>query len=84
MSKKRHLPKTDSIEELASFWDTHDLTDFEDELEEVPGQVFRRDRSITLYFDAREASAIRELANSKGLAEAELIRSWVMEKLHST
>ena len=33
--KTQHLPKTDSIQELAQFWDTHDLTDFEDELEEV-------------------------------------------------
>jgi hypothetical protein len=29
------IPKTDSIEELAKFWDTHDLTEFEDEMEEV-------------------------------------------------
>ena len=27
--------QTDSIQELADFWDTHDLTNFEDELEEV-------------------------------------------------
>ena len=29
------IPRLDSITELARFWDTHDLTDFEDELEEV-------------------------------------------------
>ena len=33
--KKQTLPQIDSIEELAHFWDTHDLTAFEDELEEV-------------------------------------------------
>ena len=27
--------QTDSIQELADFWDTHDLTNFEDELEEA-------------------------------------------------
>jgi hypothetical protein len=33
---KRHkLPNTDSVEELAGFWDMHDLTDFADELQEV-------------------------------------------------
>ena len=31
----RKIPQSDSIEELARFWDTHDLTDFEDQLEEV-------------------------------------------------
>ena len=34
------IPQTDSIEELAQLWGTHDLTDFEDELEEVSEPVF--------------------------------------------
>lgn len=34
------IPQTDSIQELAEFWDTHDLTDFEDELEEVRELIF--------------------------------------------
>ena len=37
---RKNIPKTDSIQELAHFWDTHDLTDFEDELEEVSEPVF--------------------------------------------
>jgi len=28
--KTEALPQTDSIQELAEFWDKHDLTDFED------------------------------------------------------
>jgi len=40
--KKPKMPETDSIRELAEFWDTHDLTDFEDELEEVTEPVFVR------------------------------------------
>jgi hypothetical protein len=84
MSTKRQLPKTDSIDELANFWDTHDVTDFENELEEVPGQVFRRDGIITLHLDETEATALRELASSMEVAEADLVRSWVLEKLHSS
>ena len=34
------IPQTDSIEELARFWDTHDLSDFKGELEEVMEPVF--------------------------------------------
>ena len=37
---RRKIPQTDSIQELAHFWDTHDLTDFEAELEEVSEPVF--------------------------------------------
>jgi len=40
------LPQTDSIDELARFWDTHDVADFEDQLEEVAEPVFER-RSAT-------------------------------------
>jgi hypothetical protein len=29
--KTPKIPHSDSIEALARFWDTHDLTDFEDE-----------------------------------------------------
>lgn len=83
MSTNR-LPKTDSIEELARFWDTHDLTDFEDQLEEVREQVFDHDRTITLHLPPSEAEAIRRIAHSQGLAEAELVRTWVLERLHSS
>ena len=38
--KRRKLPNTDSVEELARLWDTHDVTDFEDELAEVTEPVF--------------------------------------------
>jgi hypothetical protein len=30
------IPQTDSIQELAQFWDTHDLTDFEEQLKDAP------------------------------------------------
>ena len=37
------IPQTDSIEELSRFWDTHDLTHFEEELEEVTAPGFERE-----------------------------------------
>ena len=42
MNKDR-IPQTDSIPELEEFWDTHDLTDYEEELEEVVEPVFQRE-----------------------------------------
>ena len=32
---KPKIPQTDSIQELARFWQHHDIIDFEDDLEEV-------------------------------------------------
>jgi hypothetical protein len=34
------IPQIDSVAELARFWDTHDLAEFENELEEVSDRVF--------------------------------------------
>jgi predicted DNA binding CopG/RHH family protein len=78
------LPQTDSIQELARFWDTHDLTDFEHELEEVTEPIFERDSAITLRLQNDEAEAVREMAKSKGVEDTELIREWVLEKIHAT
>jgi predicted DNA binding CopG/RHH family protein len=78
------LPQTDSILELASFWDTHELTDFEHELETVTEPVFERDSAITLRLQSHEAAAVRDMARSQGVADAELIRGWALEKIHAT
>jgi hypothetical protein len=40
--KKPKIPDGSSIEELAEFWDTHDVTDFLDELVEVTEPIFER------------------------------------------
>ena len=80
--KKNKLPKTDSIEELARFWDTHDLTDFQDELEEVTEPVFQSDEAIRVHLQPRESKEMRKLAKSNGVSQSELVHRWVREKLH--
>lgn len=82
MSTKR-LPKTDSIDELAQFWDSHDLTDFEDELEEMAEPVFERDSTFTVQLDPAKADAVRQIANSKGSSPAKLIQLWVDERINT-
>jgi predicted DNA binding CopG/RHH family protein len=79
--KKSKLPKTDSIQELAEFWDTHDLTDFEDELEEVAEPVFVRGAAIKVPLESGEVAAVEQMAQAKGVSREELIRAWVLQKL---
>ena len=79
--KTEALPQTDSIQELAQFWDTHDLTDFEHELKEVTEPVFERLTVIPLNLESAEAEAAKSLAEAKGVADAELIQGWVREKI---
>jgi hypothetical protein len=79
--KKSKLPRTDSIQKLAEFWDTHDLTDFEDELEDVAEPVFVRGTAIKVHLQRREARAVEQLAQAKGVSQEELIRGWVLQKI---
>jgi hypothetical protein len=79
--KKSKLPKTDSIQELAEFWDTHDLTNFEDDLEEIAEPVFVRGNAIKVHLESPEAEAVQQLAQAKGVSREELIYAWVLEKL---
>ena len=75
------IPTTDSIQELATFWQRHDVTDFEDDLEEVNQPVFQRAYVVGVPLSGDEHQAVRDAAALRGLDEAALIREWVKERL---
>jgi len=80
--KKQKLPNTDSITELAQFWDTHDLTNFDYELEEVTEPVFQREAEVTIPISLRleEVEVAKRVARSLGTSYVDLIRGWVRER----
>ena len=81
--KMPKIPKIDSIEELARFWDTHDLTDFKDDLEEIPEPIFERgaEVAVTVRLYPEDVAAVKRIARSRGVEHTALIREWVLEKL---
>lgn len=79
------IPQTDSIEELARFWDAHDVTDFEDQLEEVAEPAFEREtESVFVPLQPQEVEAVKRMAKSAGIDYPALLRKWVLEKIHSS
>jgi len=78
-----NISQTDSIQELARFWDTHDVTDFEDELEEVTEPVFEREAVVKIHLPSKEAETVEQTAKSKGVDSADLIRQWVLERVQA-
>src|SRR5208282_6192621 len=80
------LPVTDSVAELAGFWDHHDLTDFEDDLEEVSEPVFVRAKgaSVSIELQPAEAHHLKKIARSKGVRETAILRQWILERLHES
>ena len=84
--KRQRLPNTDFIEELAKFWDTHDLTEFEEDLEEAREPVFVRakDTSLSIDLQPTEAQHLKKIARSKGVKETTVLRRWILERLHES
>jgi len=84
ITSSSHIPQTDSIAALAAFWESHDLTDYEDELEEVSESVFERPASakIQIELPEKEFAAIQRLAEEQQMDFPWLVRNWVLEKLY--
>ncbi len=75
------LPTTDSIQELAAFWDAHDTTEFDDELVESEAPVFDRAGAIQVPLASGEAGAVEKMAKAQGVSREELVRGWVFQNL---
>ena len=80
-TREPQLPQSDSIRELAEFWDTHDLTDFEAQLEEAPGPVFVRGDAVTIPLEPDEADALAQLAAAAGKTREQLLHDWIQQQL---
>jgi len=77
------LPETDSITALAEFWQTHDLTEFEDVLVEVTEPVFQRAQPLSVTLPAADLAALRARARQEHIPETALVSRWIHERLHA-
>ena len=80
--KSKRIPQTDSIQELAEFWDTHDLTDFKGELEEVQEPIFQP--GVTIPLTSRDATILNAIAKSRGISPRALIQEWITERIEGS
>lgn len=83
MTNKQRISQIDSIQELAEFWDTHDITEFEDQIEEMTEPVFVRadEATIRLPLPVQAWQTLRKLAEDRGTTDVALAQQWVLEKL---
>ena len=72
----------ETFEELAAFWDTHDVADYAEYLTAVPIEVssqLTHEYKITLSDTLNKT--IREAQKQEGVSIGTLINLWVQEKL---
>jgi predicted DNA binding CopG/RHH family protein len=82
------IPKFKSEEEEAKFWDTHDLTNYLDEFEEVNEEIIitakkRTKKLISIRMDEDIIVALKLAADKKRMPYQTLIQSWLVEKLNA-
>lgn len=84
-STESRIPTFRTIEEEAAFWDTHDLMEFEDEIEIVTDVKFvpaDAANTIMLVFDDATLAELTSRAHEQNTSPTVLARQWVMERLH--
>lgn len=82
--QKSRIPTFKNSQELAEFWDTHDVTDYLDELEpvEIDFQLEKpKDDNIVIRVQEPIKQYLRQVARSKGLNLSSLARMWLMEHM---
>jgi len=81
---QKQIPDFASIEEEAEFWDTHDFTDYEHELEPVEFEIAKPLKStwmLSIRLDKETFDALQAIAKPKGLGASTLARMWILEEL---
>jgi len=83
--RKKELPDMTgwSEEQIAQFWETHDSTDYLDQMEDVDIKLkIPQDyRVISLRLEAKDIEKAKRLARRKGVPYTVLLRMWIKEKL---
>lgn len=79
---KSRIPEFATREEEAKFWDTHDISDYWDEMKPVRARFAKQlSEGITIRLDSQTLAELRSLASEKGIGPTTLARMWILEHL---
>ena len=89
MKKSNKLPNFSKMTyaEETKFWDTHNVTDFENETEDVK-IIFEldkpREKTVVVRLQEEFKDRLEKTARSRGLNVSTLVRMWLTEKMNQT
>lgn len=85
--EKKEIPEFKTIKEEAAFWDTHDVTDYLDEMDLVSGaylpEAEERKTVMTIRIAPSLKEKVEEVARSYDISTSSLVRMWIVDKLRS-
>lgn len=77
------IPEFQSLEEEAEFWDTHDITDYLDEMRPVKVRyVPNLSAGMTVRLDPADREALGRISAERGIGPSTLARMWIKERLN--
>lgn len=77
------ISKAGTVEEIADFWDTHSMADYEGQTREVEFEVrAKRKRRITL--DPDVYAQIETRAHERGVLPETLVNLWLLDHLRTS
>ncbi len=79
-SKSTDLPSSQSVADLAQFFDTHDMGDYWQEMAEANFDVDIVSTKHLVAIDAHLLDRLNEIARSKQVSAEALIDAWLREK----
>ncbi len=75
------LPHFDSLDELAEFFDGHDMGDFLEQIPEADFAVDLKRRKFLFALDSEVARKLSEIARSRKVSSEALANAWLTEKI---
>lgn len=80
------LPKFKNERELAEFFDSHDSTEYFDDMPEETEAIEMagpRKQQIALRLDQSTIGKAKQIAKSKGIGYQTLLRMWIVERIEA-
>ncbi len=80
-SNSHDSPPHASLEELVEFFDTHDMGDYLEQMQEVHFAVAIKRRAHLVAIDEEIADKLDEIAKVKQIPAEALVNAWLREKI---
>jgi hypothetical protein len=80
-SKSKAPPKFESLDELVKFFDTHDMGEYWDQMQEADFDIEIKRRKHLVAIDEELVPKLNEIAKSKRVSSEKLINTWLKEKI---
>ncbi len=76
------MPEFQSRADEAAFWDTHEVTKFQDETRPVKPRVGKQlSQSRTVRLDRQDRVELERRATEQGIGPSTLVRMWIKDRL---